>query len=930
MKKLFYFFLFIGYSCFSQELHPYMQNPTPTSMYVNWKTNDNNIESTVEYGTTSTALTTTVSGNTTSMSGTGYASGTYMFHKAKITNLTPNTKYFYRVKTGSNYSLVSSFKTLPNPGQAATTSGHIRFLLLGDNQLISARYDSLVSAAKRKVLEKYGAGSVDDHVSLIQMVGDQVDNASLDHYDNIHFKKVRALSKSLPIMTLLGNHEYYSGGGQSVNSYYSHFETNEMTYQGITGGGTNNEDYYAYQAGNVLFIALNTENTSNSAYHATQSTWLTQVMNAANNDNTVDWIISLGHRPYEAEQYVGDVSSHVRNTYLPQLKQSSKFVLHVGAHHHIYARGQFTDTPNYHIISGGTAWDQYWGMAAETDFKDVQKTISNWMYQIVDVDLINDRIDVESYSIGSIYKTKDNELMDSFHRKKNQLKPATPTISNNFSSNVQLPLTINGSSFSSLSGEQLNTSQFLISTQSNFSVITKDSYRDFENLFGKYNFPAPNETRKDSTTNINLGLDITKLTLNNGDLANGTYYLKLRYRDKNLEWSNWSNNYTFTVDGSVVANPTLTLNANTYLTATPIIINYSNAPTTPNTWIGIYKEGQSPGGPNSTLWQYTNNSGNGATTFNSGLATSGWYFVALFINDGYTEVAERKYFYVGLQPVLSMTNTVFNTGNIVPVNFTNAPNVTGDKVKVFKMGQIAGINPAIAFSDITTVSGTLNYNGLVNGYYYAEYYPNNSNRAIGNKVYFQVGQEITVLNIDNNVYTVGANVNATWTDGPGIPKDWIGVYPLGYDQDSEDLINYHYFDGQSNGSKIIPLTDISNTDIPVGNYVMMMFTDDSYTRVSNIVSFEIQNPLSHEDFDSGRNYDFKVFPNPTENNNFTYFECKYPIDKIELFDSSGKKIFESENIKNNKYTFLNQGLTSGVYLVKIHSNTIYNAKLVIK
>ena len=76
------------------------------------------------------------------------------------------------------------------------------------------------------------------------------------------------------------------------------------------------------------------------------------------------------------------------------------------------------DDKVYNIISGGTAWDQYWGMSTEEDFEDVQKTISNWMYQIVDIDVVNGKMDVESYSIGSIFQWK-NLISIKYYNKKN-------------------------------------------------------------------------------------------------------------------------------------------------------------------------------------------------------------------------------------------------------------------------------------------------------------------------------------------------------------------------------------------------------------------------------------------------------------------------------------------------------------------------------
>ena len=146
--------VFINIQTNAQSLFPYLQNATPTSIYINWKT-DSNSESIVEYGTSSSNLSVTVTGNTNIFTDSGYP-GNYFYHNVKIINLSPNTKYYYRIKTGTNVSVINSFKTFPNPGQPSTADGHIRFLIMGDNQLKAVpRYDSLVSAAKRK-LNHYG------------------------------------------------------------------------------------------------------------------------------------------------------------------------------------------------------------------------------------------------------------------------------------------------------------------------------------------------------------------------------------------------------------------------------------------------------------------------------------------------------------------------------------------------------------------------------------------------------------------------------------------------------------------------------------------------------------------------------------------------------------------------------------------------------
>nr|WP_276590764.1 MULTISPECIES: fibronectin type III domain-containing protein [unclassified Chryseobacterium] len=63
MKHYFFFFFFAVQMAFGQVLYPYLQNPTPNSMIVNWKTSSNN-ETTVTYGTSANNLNVTVTGTT--------------------------------------------------------------------------------------------------------------------------------------------------------------------------------------------------------------------------------------------------------------------------------------------------------------------------------------------------------------------------------------------------------------------------------------------------------------------------------------------------------------------------------------------------------------------------------------------------------------------------------------------------------------------------------------------------------------------------------------------------------------------------------------------------------------------------------------------------------------------------------------------------
>lgn len=596
--------------------------------------------------------------------------------------------------------------------------------------------------------------------------------------------------------------------------------------------------------------------------------------------------------------------------------------MHVGAHHHLYHRGQLKDTPNYQIISGGTAWDQYWGMSNEQDFDDVQKTLTDWTYQIVEVDVQTGKVDVECYSIGGVYNRKYNELVDTFHRYKNQPKPSKPSVTNTFSAPVTLPLTLDGSAFASSNGELLNTTQFLISKASNFSVIEKEFYRDYENWFGKDGNGTP-----DRTKNLNAGVDITKATIAANSISNGIYYVKVRYRDRNLEWSDWSDVKQFEVSGSVVSNPTFTLDKTEYTQNEAITATYTGGPGNQQDWVGIYKKGQTPATTTSQGFLYTNGQTAGTAVFPNGLANKGQYFAGFFANNGYTEITPRKSFYVGPKVVLQTTADTYPVGGTVVINYSNGPSLVKDWIGIYKMGQTPGTNPSIKWSYVSTPSGTLNFTGLPKGYYYAQYLLEDGYTGIGDKVFFKVGDIVTELWINKPVYTLGENITASWTDSPGIIKDWLGIYPQSIQTPDDNFVSYTYFDGVTQGTKTIQGTALPATP---GNYYMVMFTNDSYTEVSNRKEFQvIAGTLGTEEVKSTEK-NVILYPNPTKPGEPTFIKSDYPIEKIELVSASGQLLYESKNINNQRFSLVNENLPKGVYFVKVHSRKLFTLKLVIQ
>ncbi|MBL9129024.1 MAG: hypothetical protein JNL97_15350 [Verrucomicrobiales bacterium] len=96
--------------------------------------------------------------------------------------------------------------------------------------------------------------------------------------------------------------------------------------------------------------------------------------------------------------------------------------------------------------------------------------------------------------------------------------------------------------------------------------------------------------------------------------------------------------------------PVVRVDKRRYLTGESITVAFTNGPAGTKDWIGIYKAGQTPGGPTSTLWAYVDGTqagtvakAEGTITFPSGLAQGGDWVVHFMVNDGYDIIASETF-----------------------------------------------------------------------------------------------------------------------------------------------------------------------------------------------------------------------------------------------------------------------------------------------
>ncbi len=506
----------------AQTLKPYLQSTTDHSVWIGWRTTAGT-ESTVQWGTSPDALTQTATGTFHTFA------ANYLWHSVKLSGLDANTPYYYKVTTGTETSEVFRFRTYQNP---ATANGHIRVLIVGDTQHPTTAQRTF-QAAKEKLVEKYGP-DLEDQVQLILKQGDNVDAGVLSQYISMHFDPLSNLSGNIPTMTVLGNHEYYQNSDLSF--YFPHFEFDDadLQYNGLAG--QNGEHYYAFRVGPVVFCMLNS-----NEWWSSQTQWLDNVVTAANADPTVKWMFGTAHHPLRCENWISDGSAYIRDQIIPVLRASEKTAMYTSGHSHMYARGSNRDSSIWEVISGGGGLIQNWNQNPEQDYPDVQRSFDVWTYQIMDIDIEAQTMDIECYSIGNNDYVLNNELIDHFHRYFGKKGPAQPSLVAPADTLVHLPYTFAGSQYFSQAGEPYNSTEFeLAGPSGNFeSDLLLNVKRDFEDYFQIEN--------KDYFSPIDqmAGVNIFELNVDSTQVFAGKNWLRVRYRDQNLEWSPWSQPLAF-------------------------------------------------------------------------------------------------------------------------------------------------------------------------------------------------------------------------------------------------------------------------------------------------------------------------------------------------------------------------------------------------
>lgn len=247
------------------------------------------------------------------ISGISYKAMKKYVHKAEAENLTPDTKYQYRVgdsETGV-WSKIGYFTT------SDKASDEANFIVFADVQ--ASNEENFQQAAK--VLQS--AVNTMPNYDFAVGLGDFVNDCTNEEWDS-YFRNFEFMNMNTTLVPVAGNHE----GNLQWFKFNNMFNIGEAENSAVITGC-----YYSFDWGDAHFAVLN----SNDMYpmSASQLNWLKNDMNASD----AQWKIVLMHRAlYSAGKNINKPDTIImRNLLLPVIDELGIDVVFAG-HDHMYMR----------------------------------------------------------------------------------------------------------------------------------------------------------------------------------------------------------------------------------------------------------------------------------------------------------------------------------------------------------------------------------------------------------------------------------------------------------------------------------------------------------------------------------------------------------------------------------------------------------------
>ena len=500
-------------------VQPYLQDAEPNSVRVMWESEGLG-EAVLDWGPDSEL------GNV--LSSTGSPSSGGAMHDLIIEGLTSDTPYFYRVTSGTVTTAALRFRTPALHGAELDFS----FVAMSDMQKSNANPGVFDEVIHQGVLDYFG-GEVSDEIALVLIPGDLVDNGNnYNEWSNDFFAPSHDLFGHVPVYPVLGNHE--------VNSpyYFQYFHLPENGSDGY------NEHWWFKDYGNVRFMGLN----SNAPYNGSdQLDWLQGTLDETCGMEHVDFVFAQLHHPHKSELWTpgeSDFTGQVVQKLEAFTESCGKPSIHFFGHTHGYSRGQSMDHKHLwiNVATAGGAID-YWGDWPQFDYEEFEITTDDWGFVAVDVVAgDNPQFTVKRLSRGDNNQTLDNVVTDSLVVTKADVPVQLPTSLAPMGSTLAPEcVVLAASDFGGGSADaEHGASQWQVAADINgFDSPVAEVWERYRNVY----FDQDTQLGADLTTEEIPGLP-----------ENSALWWRVRYRDRALNWSEWTAPVPFYTSASLLGD----------------------------------------------------------------------------------------------------------------------------------------------------------------------------------------------------------------------------------------------------------------------------------------------------------------------------------------------------------------------------------------
>jgi hypothetical protein len=232
--------------------------------------------------------------------------------------------------------------------------------------------------------------------------------------------------------------------------------------------------------------------------------------------------------------------SWVRNSLVPVLSGYSKVCeLHYG-HTHGYERGTLRPGLTGHDFrivcggGGGGALDP-WNSADNHDYNDIHISFSKHFFQVVEIHPADHSYSTTVYNVDE-ENPDDGAVLDRMYRKNGQAAPDKPSVQSAQPAGDSVWFTL-----SPYSGpDSLMTVRIQVLREGSNQVLL-DSMAHWTNVFG--------ETGEGVPIDLHASVQLNHIGIPAALLENASCNIRVRYRDHNLTWSDWSDAFLFSATG---------------------------------------------------------------------------------------------------------------------------------------------------------------------------------------------------------------------------------------------------------------------------------------------------------------------------------------------------------------------------------------------